>query len=536
MTDGAPRKSSRAGSASACARRAAVGPAPRARRASRGAASQRRPGDLRVVAGRDDPALERAPRMRVGAKESTGRVSYLLPSPRSRPTHNAPSPSASPVMVRSGYSRFAASPVTRRTADCGSTARSALPAVTSHSAPGARSKSAVTAAPSLASCAERTTAPLATSRIATRPSGNPAASWRSSREKRSAVAPAIATTRGPCASSTWMRSGAATAQPQGRAIPPAPERDVSPRVQRREHRAAGGEREDLSLERPPPGGGVDLRIPRQELTAVDRCERCRRPGKEAHRGRVPKGRQEARGEEPPAGALIAHEIAGLSGIRVAARRRRGMVGAMLPRAPLRGPRFVPLLCLITPIVVSVACDDDPLRPQLVELHGAQASLRITLAPFQLAIVDAKGIVTLATAPASEDNRYGTPGATRDDGLDNVKVLCPAGTASSRRSSRGRPRPTPSSSHATRRAPRSRSRCREVRSPSVFASRARRCRSPRQPRATAGTRPRSPFSFVPTSTSSASASALRASTIAASRSIRGPRKAGSGAAKASRATR
>ena len=99
-----------------------------------------------------------------------------------------------------------------------------------------------------------------------------------------------------------------------------------------------------------------------------------------------------------------------------------MVGAMLPRAPLRGPRFVPLLCLTTPIVVSVACDDDPLRPQLVELHGAQASLRITLAPFQLAIVDAKGIVTLATAPASEDNRYGTPGATRDDGLDNVKVL------------------------------------------------------------------------------------------------------------------
>ena len=99
-----------------------------------------------------------------------------------------------------------------------------------------------------------------------------------------------------------------------------------------------------------------------------------------------------------------------------------MLGAMLPRAPALGPRLVPLLCLLAPIAISAACDDDPLRRQLVELRGTEASVRITLAPFQLAIVDAKGIVTLATVPASEDNRYGTPGATRDEGLDNVKVL------------------------------------------------------------------------------------------------------------------
>ncbi|HSO34813.1 MAG TPA: TIM-barrel domain-containing protein [Labilithrix sp.] len=97
---------------------------------------------------------------------------------------------------------------------------------------------------------------------------------------------------------------------------------------------------------------------------------------------------------------------------------------MLPRANRRAsawPRFVPLLFLAAPSVLGAACDDAA-PPEVIELRGAEASVRITLAPFRIAILDANGTPTLETLAASDDDRYGTPSATRDDGLDNVKVL------------------------------------------------------------------------------------------------------------------
>ena len=85
-------------------------------------------------------------------------------------------------------------------------------------------------------------------------------------------------------------------------------------------------------------------------------------------------------------------------------------------------RLAPLWLLLVALAPSVACEDDaePIAP--VEIRGAQASVRVTLQPFEIAILDARGGEVLRTLSRSGVDAYGTPGATRDEGVDNVKVI------------------------------------------------------------------------------------------------------------------
>ena len=71
-----------------------------------------------------------------------------------------------------------------------------------------------------------------------------------------------------------------------------------------------------------------------------------------------------------------------------------------------------------------ACEDDATAPP-VELRGdgaAAANIRVALDPFEIKILDAKGAEVLRTLMRGDADPYGSPGATRDDGLDNVKVI------------------------------------------------------------------------------------------------------------------
>ena len=171
-----------------------------------------------------------------------------------------------------------------------------------------------------------------------------------------------------------------------------------------------------------------------------------------------------------------------------------------------------------------------------ELHGGEASVRVSLEPFELTILDAqrrRGPAHAHAAAASD--AYGAPGATRDDGVDNVKVI-PGWDAFVPDE---KPGPTP----APRQAPRAHRDERVVR-----ARRRRRAPSPSTSRSRAPKvtdRHRRPRAGEPaleqdharlraprrTSTSSGSASASQASITAASRCTRGPRRARSAAARA-----
>ncbi|MDB4941363.1 MAG: Alpha-xylosidase [Labilithrix sp.] len=87
-------------------------------------------------------------------------------------------------------------------------------------------------------------------------------------------------------------------------------------------------------------------------------------------------------------------------------------------------RLRPLLLaatLLTPGVIGSACTDEATPPP-VELRSAGASVSIALAPFRITIKDAAGATTLETATTRDDARYAGPAATRDEGLDGVKLL------------------------------------------------------------------------------------------------------------------
>jgi len=86
-------------------------------------------------------------------------------------------------------------------------------------------------------------------------------------------------------------------------------------------------------------------------------------------------------------------------------------------------RFRPLIFLLAALAPSAACDDDddaPSRP--IEVRGAGASVQVALDPFEIRILDAKGAEVLRTLTRGDVGAYGSPGATRDDGVDNVKVI------------------------------------------------------------------------------------------------------------------
>lgn len=85
--------------------------------------------------------------------------------------------------------------------------------------------------------------------------------------------------------------------------------------------------------------------------------------------------------------------------------------------------YLPVVFLLGALAPSAACgaDDAPSAPP-VELAGAAAQVRVTLDPFELTILDAQGAELLRTLARGDTDAYGSPGATRDEGVDNVKVI------------------------------------------------------------------------------------------------------------------
>jgi len=101
---------------------------------------------------------------------------------------------------------------------------------------------------------------------------------------------------------------------------------------------------------------------------------------------------------------------------------------MRSRAPLKLPSRACASVFGAAVLLALGspgCGDDdaPASPP-VEVRTAEAVVRVTLEPFALAIENAAGATLLRTvvAPENEPTAYGSPGATRDNGLDNVAIL------------------------------------------------------------------------------------------------------------------
>ena len=88
-------------------------------------------------------------------------------------------------------------------------------------------------------------------------------------------------------------------------------------------------------------------------------------------------------------------------------------------------RLAPLAFALLAVVPSAACDEDTEAGPPVVLGGGAggpASVSVRLDPFEIRILDARGAEVLRTLTGGGADAYGAPGATRDDGLDNVKVI------------------------------------------------------------------------------------------------------------------
>ena len=81
-----------------------------------------------------------------------------------------------------------------------------------------------------------------------------------------------------------------------------------------------------------------------------------------------------------------------------------------------------LAFLLAALVPSAACTDEADKAPPVEIRGGEASVRVSLDPFEIEILDAKGASLLRTLTGGAGDAYGSPAATRDDGVDNIKVL------------------------------------------------------------------------------------------------------------------
>ena len=86
---------------------------------------------------------------------------------------------------------------------------------------------------------------------------------------------------------------------------------------------------------------------------------------------------------------------------------------------LRHSRVALLLAVLAP---GFACRQTDDKPPPVEVVGSLASVRIAFEPFSLTILDALGAPVLRTLEGGASDAYGGPAATRDDGIDNVKVI------------------------------------------------------------------------------------------------------------------
>jgi alpha-glucosidase (family GH31 glycosyl hydrolase) len=89
--------------------------------------------------------------------------------------------------------------------------------------------------------------------------------------------------------------------------------------------------------------------------------------------------------------------------------------------PRRAPAVPALAFVLAALLPSAGCAEDAEDPPF-ELAGADASVRVSLEPFQLTVVDARGHAVLRTLTGGASDAYGSPSATRDDGIDNVKVI------------------------------------------------------------------------------------------------------------------
>jgi sulfoquinovosidase len=89
---------------------------------------------------------------------------------------------------------------------------------------------------------------------------------------------------------------------------------------------------------------------------------------------------------------------------------------------LRFSSLAPLAFLLVAFAPNAACSDDDVGPPPVEIRGGPASVRVNLDPFEIKILDAQGKEVLRTLTYGDADAYGGPGATRDDGVDNVKVI------------------------------------------------------------------------------------------------------------------
>jgi len=87
-------------------------------------------------------------------------------------------------------------------------------------------------------------------------------------------------------------------------------------------------------------------------------------------------------------------------------------------------RLAPWTLALAAIVPNAACDDDgdPAAPPVTLLGAGTPGVSVSLDPFQIRVVDGKGGEVLRTLPQGDADAYGGPGATRDEGVDNVKVI------------------------------------------------------------------------------------------------------------------
>jgi alpha-glucosidase (family GH31 glycosyl hydrolase) len=84
---------------------------------------------------------------------------------------------------------------------------------------------------------------------------------------------------------------------------------------------------------------------------------------------------------------------------------------------------VGVVAVVAALAPSAACSDgEGSSGPSVELRGGAASVRVSLDPFAIQIVDARGAEVLRTLTGGEGDAYGGPAATRDDGLDGVGIV------------------------------------------------------------------------------------------------------------------
>lgn len=90
-------------------------------------------------------------------------------------------------------------------------------------------------------------------------------------------------------------------------------------------------------------------------------------------------------------------------------------------------RSLVALSALVALSPALACEDDDTdvsggAAPSIDVGSDAAKVHVALDPFELAILDPRGNEVLRTMKGGDADPYGAPAATRDDGLDNVKVI------------------------------------------------------------------------------------------------------------------